>query len=235
MTDKVVVVTGGGRGIGRAICRRFAEDGASVVAAARSLDELRETQAVVERAGGRAHLQQTDLSVPAEIEALVDSTVRQFGRIDVLVNCAGVAPLANLEELEPTLFQSILSVNVVAVYHACRRVWPVMKGQGGGCIVNLSSIASVDPFPGFAAYGASKAWVNGWTKALAQEGRPHGIRVYGVAPGAVETRMLRDAFPTFPENQTLQPSDVADVVHALTQPACRYATGETVFVRRSGD
>jgi len=235
MAERVVVVTGGGRGIGRAICRRFAEDGCAVVAAARSVEELGETKAEIERAGGRVHIQPTDLCVAEDIDALVDSTVKRLGRIDVLVNAAGVAPLAAIEELEPSLFQAILAVNVVAVYHASRRVWTVMKGQGGGCIVNISSIASKDPFPGFAAYGASKAWVNVWTKALAEEGRPHGIRVYGVAPGAVETRMLRNAFPTFPADQTLRPSDVADVVQALTQPACRYATGETVFVKRSGD
>jgi len=128
-----------------------------------------------------------------------------------------------------------MAVNVNAVYHACRAVWPVMKKQKSGVIVNISSIASVDPFAGFAAYGAAKAWVNAWTKALADEGRRLGIRVFSVAPGAVETRMLRDPFPTFPADQTLRPADVADAVHALTQPGCRYATGQTVFVRRDGD
>ncbi|MFH1111267.1 MAG: SDR family oxidoreductase [Planctomycetota bacterium] len=146
-----------------------------------------------------------------------------------------LAPQSGIEELEPALFTTIMAVNVNAVYHACRRAWPVMKTQKSGVIVNISSIASVDPFPGFAAYGAAKAWVNAWTKALADEGRRFGIRVFGVALGAVETRMLRDSFPTFPADQTLRPGDVADVVFALAQPGCRYATGQTVFVRRQGD
>ncbi len=233
--DSVVVVTGGGRGIGRAICQRFAADGAQVVAASRSAVELEETQRIIEQAGGRCHVQVSDVCVPDEIDSLIEITANRFGRIDVLVNCAGIAPQAAIEELGPALFTTIMTVNVNAVYYASRRVWPVMKKQKSGVIVNISSIASVDPFPGFAAYGAAKAWVNAWTKALADEGRRVGIRVFGVAPGAVETRMLRDPFPTFPADQTLRPEDVADVVHALAEPDCRYATGQTVFVRRQGD
>jgi len=235
MGSPVVVVTGGGRGIGRAICRRFAAEGAQVVAAARTPPELEETRRVVEQAGGRCHSQPTDVCVPEEIDSLIETTAGRFGRIDVLVNCAGIAPQAAIEELEPALFATIMAVNVNAVYYASRRVWPVMKKQKSGVIVNISSIASLDPFTGFAAYGAAKAWVNAWTKALADEGRSVGIRVFGVAPGAVETRMLRNPFPTFPAHQTLRPEDVADMVYALAQPGCRYATGQTVFVRRDGD
>ncbi len=232
MGDSVVVVTGGGRGIGRAICERFAAGGAHVVAAARSAEDLEETRRIIERSSGRCHARPTDVCETGEIEALIESTVERLSRVDVLVNNAGVAPLSGIEDLEPELFEAIISVNVTAVYHGCRAVWPVMKKQGGGVIVNISSVASIDPFPGFAAYGASKAWVNAWTKALAEEGKAHGIRVFAVAPGAVETRMLRDAFPEFPADQTLQPSDVADVVHALAQPSCQYVTGQTVFARR---
>ncbi len=235
MAERVVVVTGGGRGIGRAICQRFAAEGCQVVAASRSSGELEETQRLIVQSGGRCDVRPTDLSRAADIDALVDETAKCFGRIDVLVNCAGVAPMCPIEELDAARFSEILSINVEAVYRTCRRVWPVMKGKGGGVIVNISSIASVDPFPGFAAYGAAKAWVNAWTKGLAEEGRECRIRVFSVAPGAVETRMLRDAFPTFSDTQTLQPSDVADMVFTLAQPACQYATGQTVFVRRAGD
>jgi NAD(P)-dependent dehydrogenase (short-subunit alcohol dehydrogenase family) len=169
---------------------------------------------------------------PEDIDALIDGTIRQFGRIDVLVNNAGIAPQSRIEELDPALFETIMSVNVNAVYHGCRAVWPVMKKQGGGVIVSISSLASVDPFPGFTAYGAAKAWVSAWTRGLADEGRRFGIRVYSVAPGAVETKMLRDPFPDFPADQALQPSDVADVAWALAQPECRYVTGQTVFVKK---
>ncbi len=130
------------------------------------------------------------------------------------------------------MFETIHAVNVKSVYMACREVWPIMQKQGGGVIVNISSVASVDPFPGFSAYGASKAWVNTWTKALAAEGQDAGIRVYAVAPAAVETRMLRSAFPDFPADQTLPPSDIADVVFAAAGPNGEYENGQTVFVSK---
>jgi len=232
MDRPVVVVTGGGRGIGRAVCERFAADGALVVAAARSTDQLEETRVLVQEAGGECHVRATDVGEASDVDALISETVKHHGRVDILVNNAGVGHLCMMEELTPSVFESIMRVNVNAVYYACRAVWPVMRDGGGGAIINISSAASVDPFPGFAAYGAAKAWVNLWSRALADEGRPHGIRVFSVAPGAVETQMLRGAFPDFPSHQTLQPSDVADVVHTVAEPACRYASGQTVFVRK---
>ena len=232
MSVSMVVVTGGGRGIGRAVCERFAAGGAQIVAASRSTQDLQETSRLVSAAGGKCHALPTDVCEPEEVNALIETAAGKFGRIDVLVNCAGVAPLAKIEDLDPALFDTVMAVNVRAVYEACRAVWPVMKAHGEGVIVNMSSMASVDPFPGFAAYGAAKAWVTLWTKALAEEGRSCGIRVFAVAPGAVETRMLRDAFPDFPAEETLKPREVAEMVYALAQPACRYATGETVFVKK---
>lgn len=235
MEKRVAVITGGGRGIGRAVCVRFAEAEYVVVAGARSVDELEESARLVERAGGHCIAVPGDVRNADDVAAMVRTAVDGFGRIDVLVNCAGIAPLAAIEELEPQVFDDILSVNVKAIYETCRRVWPVMRAQGGGVIVNISSVASQDPFPGFAAYGASKAWVNLWSKALADEGRPHAIRVFSIAPGAVETQMLRAAFPTFPADQCLQPADVAKLIHELTLPECRYASGDTVFIRREGN
>lgn len=232
MGESIVVVTGGGRGIGRAICMRFAEGGAHVIAASRAVDNLEETKRAVEAAGGTCSIHATDVCSEDEITSLIETTVGRHGRVDVLVNNAGVAPLGMIEELDPALFETILSVNVKAVFLGCRAVWPVMKKQGSGVIINTSSVASIDPFPGFAAYGASKAWVNAWTKALAEEGRPLGISVFAVAPGAVETRMLRDAFPDFPADQALEPADVAHVVHTISQPTSRYVTGQTVFLKK---
>lgn len=232
MNDKVVIVTGGGRGIGRAACERFAAAGAQVIAASRSKAELADARAAIESAGGKCHAHVTDVCNPGDIQSLIADTAARFGRVDVLVNCAGVAPKAPFDQMEPVLFDTIRAVNIDAVYHACRFAWPIMKKQGGGVIVTISSMASADPFPGFAAYGASKAWVNLWTRALAEEGRPHNIRVFAVAPGAVETRMLRDAFPNFPSEQTLLPSDVAAAAFGLCGEDFHYATGETVFVKK---
>jgi len=232
MKDKVVIVTGGGRGIGRAVCRRFAWAGAQVVALARSKVDLAETTRIVEQDGGRCQAEVVDVCEGDDLEATIHGVHERFGRIDVLVNNAGVAPLCSIEELDPSLFEMTMAVNVEAVYRGCRAVWSVMRERHDGVIVNISSVASVDPFTGFSLYGAAKAWVNGWTRGLADEGKPHGIRVFAVAPGAVETRLLRDVFPQFPQDAALDPADVADVVYTLAQKSCRYATGQTVFVKR---
>ncbi len=231
MKDHVALITGGGRGIGRAIALRFARSGARLVVASRSLPELEETHRLAEALGAKCHVRVTDVASPDDIAGLVDDAFNHFGRLDILINNAGVAPQAAIEKMDDSLFHMLYTVNMAATFHACRAAWPHLKKQGG-VIVNISSVAAQDPFPGFAAYGASKAWVNAWTKGLAEEGRPSGIRVFAVAPGAVETRMLRDVFPDFPKDQSLQPEDVADVVFALTQPECRHATGQVVYVKK---
>lgn len=232
MKDQVVLVTGGGRGIGRATCARFAAAGAQVVAAARSRDDLDQTVRFITDAGGQCHACRTDVTQPEDIDALVDETVERFGAVDVLVNNAGVAPCEGIADLEPEVFESMLAVNVSAVFRLTRRVWPLMAERKGGVIITTSSVASQNPFPGLEAYGATKAWVNAWTQGLAEEGRALGIRVFAVAPGAVETKMLRSAFPDFPGEQTLSPEDVAEFMFTIAQPESRFATGETIFIRR---
>ena len=216
MNDKVVIVTGGGRGIGRAICQRFAEAGAKVIAAARSQDELAETQRLVESAGGVCHVTKTDVTRIDNVDALV-----------------AMAPNGPIDNFDLAMFDRMVAVNVNAVFYTCRAVWPVMRERGGGVIVNISSMAAVDPFPGFAAYAASKSFVNGLTNALAKEGAEHGIRVYAVGPGAVDTQMLRGPFPDFPNEQCLQPRDIAESVWFMTQPACQHSAGQTIYVSKT--
>jgi NAD(P)-dependent dehydrogenase (short-subunit alcohol dehydrogenase family) len=126
----------------------------------------------------------------------------------------------------------MIALNVAATFYACRAAWPLMQQQGGGTIINISSVAAVDPFPGFAAYGASKRFVEGLTAALAKEGTPHNIRLFAIAPGAVETQMLRSAFPDFPEDQCLPPQAIADLALALLNPACHHASGQTIQCKK---
>lgn len=232
MNDKVVIVTGGGRGIGRAVCQRFAKSGGQVVAVSRTVVELEETKRRIESATGRCDIHSVDVSKRDDVESLIKRVAERFGRIDVLVNCAGAASLGTVEELTADAFDQVIAVNVGAIFYACRAVWPIMKTQNSGTIINISSVAAVDPFPGLVMYGASKAWVNTWTKGLADEGAPLGIRVYAVGPGAVETRMLRTAFPDFPADQTLAPEEIADVVMAMAIPDNEFTAGETVYVKK---
>lgn len=233
MSDaRVAVITGAGRGIGRAAAECFARAGWNVAGCARSDAQLAETRNLIERAGAGALVAPVDVTDRTAVGAFIDRIVAELGRIDLWVNNAGVAPLAAVAEMAPADFDTLTAVNITAVFDCCRAVWPVMKRQGGGVIVNISSVASVDPFPGFAAYGASKAWVNIFSKALANEGRADRIRVYAVAPGAVETPLLRGLFPDIPADETLDPETVAGTIELLADPRAAHASGSIVFVRQ---
>ncbi|MFQ5412776.1 MAG: SDR family NAD(P)-dependent oxidoreductase [Phycisphaerae bacterium] len=234
LKGKTAIVTGAGRGIGRAVALRLSAVGANVVMAARTADQLDETRRMVEHGGGgRVLVVPSDVSCVEDVENLIEQAQSMFNGIDILVNNAGTAPLATIDSMEPYLFDKIVATNVRTVYLCSRGVWPIMSERGGGVIVNISSIAAYDPFPGFAAYGAAKAFVVAYTNSLAREGASCGIRVYGIAPGAVETDMLRGALPDFPEDQALDPGDVAAMVETVLSPAYRYSSGQTVIVTKT--
>jgi NAD(P)-dependent dehydrogenase (short-subunit alcohol dehydrogenase family) len=232
MSAKCAVITGASRGIGLATALRLGTAGYSVVVAARHEDKLEQALEQIGATGATCAAVTGDVAEPAQAEQIIAAAVERFGRVDVLVNNAGCAPLDPIEQFRTEEFERVAAVNMAAVFHTTRAVWPVMKRQGGGTIVNISSVASVDPFPGFAVYGASKAWVNLFTQATAEEGKPHGIRVFAVAPGAVETQMMRAAFPDFPAEQTLAPDDVAAVIESLCEPRLARVSGQTIFVRK---
>lgn len=232
LRGRTAIVTGAGRGIGRAIARRLAASGASVAVASRTAEQLHETQKCIERDGGRVLSVVADVAQESDVERLFAETKEVLGPAQILVNNAGIAPLAKIEEMEPSMFDAIVRTNIRSVYLCTRAAWEGMASRGEGAIVNIASVAAYDPFPGLAAYGAAKAFVTTYTRALAEEGRPHGIRVFGVAPGAVETVMLRGAFPDFPDDQVLQPDDVASLVELLLMPGARYSSGQTITIRK---
>lgn len=229
---RVCIITGASRGVGRATALRLAAAGWDVAAAARGQADLESLGSEVRARGARCETVAADVGRPDQAQRVIETAVSRLGRLDLLVNNAGAAPLASIEQTTPQLFDETIAINVAAVFHMTRCAWPVLRGRGGGTIVNISSIAAADPFPGFSVYGACKAWVNLFTKAAAGEGKELGIRVFCVAPGAIETQMLRQHFKDFPAEQTLTPDDVAAVIERLVDPAWRHATGETIYVRR---
>lgn len=231
MSKKTCLITGASRGIGLATALRFAKRGFNVVAVARTEAALQSAAENIRSAGVEVHCVAADMTAPSTAQQCVDAALHAFGTLDVVVNNAGVAPLSNVTDMTDSQYDECVELNCGCVFRMTRAAWKALAASRG-TLVNISSAASVDPFPGFSVYGACKAWVNVFTKASAEEGRALGIRIIGVAPGAVETNMLRQHFPAFPKEQTLAADDVAAVIEAVTTDPFHYATGQTVFVRK---
>jgi len=231
LQGKAAVVTGAGRGIGRAIALRLAGAGMNVLAVARTAKDLKETASQASGMPGKVLPHKADVTRSEQVDAFVRRAVAEFGRLDVLVNNAGAAPLCKIDEITDSLLDDTLAVNVRAVVYACRSAWPALT-RSRGAIVNISSLAALDPFPGFALYGGTKAWVNTFSQALAGEGKPLGIRVFSLGPGAVETKMLRKVFPDLPADQALQPDEVAAAVEWLLDERAEHTSGQTLYIRK---
>jgi NADP-dependent 3-hydroxy acid dehydrogenase YdfG len=198
LAERVAIVTGAGRGIGRAVAEALARQGAAVVLASRTRAEIASVAETIRNAGGRALAVPTDVTQDARVEALVDETVGELGRVDILVTAAGVAAFGPVASAKSADWDPMLAVNLRAVMLCCRAVLPPMLRQRSGTIVNVSSIAATRPIAGAAAYAATKAGVVAWSRVLAEELRADGVRVGVISPGAVDTP-LWDAIPGGPD------------------------------------
>ncbi len=213
----VAIVTGAGSGIGAEVCQMLAADGYRITLVGRSESKLQRTMdAIVEQMAAAPEMlvEPADISDAEQARSLVDLTIAQWGRVDVIVNNAGFAALSPLEESsEDLLFQSF-AINTFGPFYLVARAWPALRRQRSGCIVNVSSMATLDPFPGLGVYAAAKAALESLTRSIHQEGSDLGIRAFSVAPGAVETPMLRHLFSeeALPPEKTLDPAEVASVV-----------------------
>lgn len=211
LKDQVAIVTGAGRGIGRAVALAFCRGGASVALAARTASELDAVAAEIKsRASGRALAVPTDVTREESVAALVEKVLVEFKKVDILVTAAGVAAFAPLVDTKPEDWDRMMAVNLRGVFLMCRAVLPSMMRQRRGTIINIVSVAAKRTIPGGAGYAASKHAVLGLTQVLAEEIRPHGVRVGALSPGAVDTA-LWDAVPNPPDRaRMLRPEDVAE-------------------------
>ncbi|HEV8534066.1 MAG TPA: SDR family NAD(P)-dependent oxidoreductase [Methylomirabilota bacterium] len=209
LAGQVAVVTGAGRGIGRAIAQAFAREGAAVALCARSAPELAAVQHEIEAAGGRAVVRSTDVSDETAVAALVSETLRSFGRIDCLVTAAGLAAFGPVAEAKTADWDETMAVNLRGVFLCCRAVLPAMMAARRGTIINIGSIVTGRTLPGSAAYTASKYGLLGLSRVLAEEMRPHGVRVGVLSAGATDTS-LWDAAPNPPARaRMVRPEQVA--------------------------
>ena len=229
----VAIVTGASSGIGRDTALLLAEAGYAVVLVARRRDALEEAAHFIvteTTTTERLEVVSADVADPAAAEAIVEATLTAFGRVDALANCAGSAPLQPIDRLTDELVEQTLAVNLKSVISLTRAVWPHFRKQEAGAICNVSSFASLDPFTGFNVYAAAKAGVNLFTRCTADEGRKLGITAAAVAPGAVETPMLRQNFKpnVIPEAKTLDPLTVAGVIVEVLRGQRPDDNGQTI-------
>jgi NADP-dependent 3-hydroxy acid dehydrogenase YdfG len=210
LEGKTAIVTGAGRGIGRAVALAFAAEGAAVAVASRSRADLAEVAGAIRSAGGgRALAIPTDVTNDGAVEALVEQTLADLGRVDVLVTAAGTAAFAALADTKPADWDTMLSVNLRAAMVCCRAVLPPMLRQASGTIINIASIAAKRALPGSAVYTATKAGLFGFSRVLAEELRNTGVRVGVLMPGAVDTPLWDTLGGSPPREKMLRPEDVA--------------------------
>jgi NAD(P)-dependent dehydrogenase (short-subunit alcohol dehydrogenase family) len=210
LRDQVAVVTGAGRGIGRAVGLAFARQGATVVLASRTGADLEAVAAEVRGFGGLALAVPTDVTQEPSVAHLASRALAEFGRIDILVTAAGTATFGPVADSKLEEWDAMMEVNLRGVYLTCRAVLAPMIRQRRGTIITVVSAAVTRPLPGCAAYTASKHGVLGFSRVLAEEARSHGIRVGVLCPGAVDTP-LWDSIPNPPDRaRMLAPEDVAE-------------------------
>jgi len=190
LKNKVIVVTGAGRGIGAAICRHLAREGAIVVLTARHMPRLRQTADSLGAGKKHYHIVQADITHKSGMKKIVTSTVRKFGRIDIFINNAGVGvhkPITDMTEKE---FDIIFDTNLKAIYYSFKELIPLLKKQGGGQIINVSSGAGRMGVPGLAAYSSSKAALNVFSEAVAGEVRNDNIKISVLSPASTDTNFM---------------------------------------------
>lgn len=219
LRDKIALVTGGGRGLGAAVCRTLGAAGATVVCADIREDLARETADGVEGAGGRAMAMRLDVRRWSEVRHAAEETASIYGHLDILVNNAAIDVTLPVDELSVEDWDRILGTNLSGPFLLCKAVFPIMKRQGGGHVVNVTSTAAKRAWPNASAYHASKWGLLGLSHALHAEWRGYNIKVTAVVSGGMRTPFLLDRFPDIDINTLQDPENVAETVRfVVLQP-----------------
>jgi 3-oxoacyl-[acyl-carrier protein] reductase len=233
LKGKVAIVTGSSSGIGKAIALRFGQEGAKVVVAARRLQLCEQTVSQIREQGGEALAIQTDIADERQVERLMADTVERYGRIDILINNAGIGGGSRLIDTSTETFDQVMNINVRGTFFCCRAGFRQMKRQGGGAIINMSSVAGLQAWSGTGTYSASKHGIMALTKSLADEGRPYNIKVSAICPGAVADELV-DASPAdIQRSEKIDPFDVAEATLYLSTLG-KYAVVHHIVIDRLG-
>jgi NAD(P)-dependent dehydrogenase (short-subunit alcohol dehydrogenase family) len=237
VSHPVALITGASRGIGRATAVALAKAGYRLALVARGQGDLAETARLASAAD--ALILPADVSDPIQARKLIHETSTHFSRLDAVINVAGLAPVRRIEEMTVEEWRAVIDTNLSAVFYVTKYAWPHLRVSAGlgrhVAIVNVSSLASRDPFPGFAAYGAAKAGLNIFDLVAAREGQADGIAVHTIAPGAVETEMFRQLMTPeqYPKEKTLAPDEVAAVITQCVTGQLRHTRGEVIYLHKT--
>jgi len=233
LKDKVAIITGGGRGIGKALAFGFANQGATIVAAARTESEVIEVAEKVKLLGKESLGIVCDVSKEEDVKNLVSTTINKFGKIDVLINNAGIGSMRPVYATPLESFEKVLKVNLTGTFLCTKHVWQAMKNAGGGSIVNVSSLGGLVGYPLLTAYCASKRGQIGFTKACAEEGKKDNIRVNAIAPGKADTAIRSKIKED--KSKMLTPEDQVDACVFLASDESRYITGQIISLEWFGE
>lgn len=237
LKDKVAVVTGGSRGIGRAICEAFCKNGADVAFLdAGSMEVAEETVAYLSQFGTKVKAYQCDISSFETTAEVFKELLAEFGTVDILVNNAGITRDKLLLSMKPEEFTSVIDINLVGAYNTVKQVYPIMLKKRAGKIINISSVAGVMGNPGQTNYAASKAGLIGFTKSVAKELGSRGICCNAIAPGFVKTPMTtafadkEEFVNAIPMKRFAEPEEIANLVLFLASDMANYITGEVIRI-----
>lgn len=223
LLDQVAIVTGGGRGIGRSIALAFAKEGASVAIVARTESEIESTAKEISDFGGKAIAIKTDITDETQVDSMTQFVIDKFGKIDILINNAGYAKHAFIQDIPNELWDTTMNINLRGIMLCTRAVYKQMIKQQSGYIINISSGAGKHGGSKYATYSTSKFGVIGFTECLASEGRQYGIKASVICPGPVATKMRASNHPSDDLSKLMQPEDIADVaLFLVTQPKRAY-------------
>lgn len=227
LAGQTALVTGGSKGIGRAICLALAKEGANVIIAARNENEIKETIDKLKAMGSKAMAIQADVRSEEDVRRLISMAIDKCGRLDILINNAGVAYKKRLEETTLQEYDKIMDTNLKGVFLCTKYAIPYIRESKNGKIINISSVGGLHGLPDFSVYCASKFGVNGLTESIAAELEGE-IKVYAVCPGAVDTDMYRSLFADKPP---LKPEHIAEKVLELASPDSRVTSGKIIEIQ----
>ncbi len=233
LRDRVAVITGGGRGIGRAVALGFAKEGADVVVAARTEGEISEARNEIIQLDRRSSAIVCNVSDEDQVKNLIEETLNIYGKIDILVNNAGMGGIRPVWGTSKANFERVLAVNLVGTFLCTKHVWKPMRQAGGGSIINISSLGGVEGYPLLTAYCASKWGQIGFTVACAEEGKPDNIRVNAIAPGKADTALRAQIKED--KSNLLKPEDHVGVCVFLASDESEFITGQIIPIEWFGN